>query len=221
MGWLVGAIIAGLFLIVSIAQANELAPSGDVFAVLGIIYGALMVFFSVKYSKYRKKRKAQRVEKAAQDYARRVVEDNLPTGYSEIMGVKHMDGLPWGEQAACSVYLYPDKYVFWRNKNTYTLAMDKITDVCIKTDVEIQKAYVSSVGGAVGGAMLFGTLGAMIGGRVKEKTDTTISQFLIFTYNKDGETKYISFEIPSHNKNASKFVEMYQAQASGHQNFQL
>lgn len=221
MGWLVGAIIAGLFLIVSIAQANELAPSGDVFAVLGIIYGALMVFFSVKYSKYRKKRKAQRVEKAAQDYARRVVEDNLPTGYSEIMGVKHMDGLPWGEQTACSVYLYPDKYVFWRNKNTYTLSMDKITDVCIKTDIEIQKAYVSSVGGAVGGAMLFGTLGAMIGGRVKEKTDTTISQFLIFTYNKDGETKYISFEIPSHNKNASKFVEMYQTQASGHQNFQL
>lgn len=221
MGWLVGAIIAGLFLIVSIAQANELAPSGDVFAVLGIIYGALMVFFSVKYSKYRKKRKAQRVEKAAQDYARRVVEDNLPTGYSEIMSVKHMDGLPWGEQAACSVYLYPDRYVFWRNKNTYTLSMDKITDVCIKTDIEIQKAYVSSVGGAVGGAVLFGTLGAMIGGRVKEKRDTTISKFLIFTYNKDGETKYISFEIPSFNKNASKFVEMYQAQASGHQNFQL
>lgn len=180
-----------------------------------------MVFFSVKYSKYRKKRKAQRVEKAAQDYARRVVEDNLPTGYSEIMSVKHMDGLPWGEQAACSVYLYPDRYVFWRNKNTYTLSMDKITDVCIKTDIEIQKAYVSSVGGAVGGAVLFGTLGAMIGGRVKEKRDTTISKFLIFTYNKDGETKYISFEIPSFNKNASKFVEMYQAQASGHQNFQL
>lgn len=180
-----------------------------------------MVFFSVKYSKYRKKKKAQRAEKAAQDYARRVVEENLPTGHSEVMAVKHMDGLPWGEQAECSIYLYPDKYVFWRNKNTYTLSMDKITDVCIKTDIEIQKAYVSSVGGAVGGAVLFGTLGAMIGGRVKEKTDTTISKFLIFTYNKDGETKYISFEIPSFNKNASKFVEMYQAQASGHQNFQL
>ena len=145
----------------------------------------------------------------------------MPTGYSYVMSAKHMDGLPWGEQADCNVYLYPDKYVFWRNKNTYTLSMDKITDVCIKTDVEIQKAYVSSVGGAIGGAALFGTLGAMIGGRVKKKTDTTISKFLIFTYNKDGETKYISFEIPFYNKKAPKYVKAYQVQASGHQNFQL
>lgn len=219
MGWLVGIISTCLLFVISLIGSETL--SNDLFAAIGTISIVLMVFFCIKYSKFRKRRKEQRAEKAAQDYARRVVEDNLPTGYSEIMGVKHMDGLPWGEQTACSVYLYPDKYVFWRNKNTYTLSMDKITDVCIKTDIEIQKAYVSSVGGAVGGAVLFGTLGAMIGGRVKEKRDTTISKFLIFTYNKDGETKYISFEIPSHNKNASKFVEMYQTQASGHQNFHL
>lgn len=219
MGWLVGIISTCLLFVISLIGSETL--SNDLFAAIGTISIVLMVFFCIKYSKFRKRRKEQRAEKAAQDYARRVVEDNLPTGYSEIMSVKHMDGLPWGEQAACSVYLYPDRYVFWRNKNTYTLSMDKITDVCIKTDIEIQKAYVSSVGGAVGGAVLFGTLGAMIGGRVKKKRDTTISKFLIFTYNKDGETKYISFEIPSNNKNASKFVEMYQAQASGHQNFQL
>lgn len=215
MGWLIVAIISG-FLSFTFFLSATMLPSEDALIIPGLFFGAVTLLFALIYVKYRKNKKAQ-----AQEYERRSTKDNLPSGYSEMIHAKHMTGLPWGEQADCSVYLYPDKYAFWRNKNTYTLAMDKITDVCIKTDIEIQKAYVSSVGGAVGGAVLFGTLGAMIGGRVKEKTDTTISKFLIFTYNKDGETKYISFEIPSFNKNASKFVEMYQAQASGHQNFQL
>lgn len=42
--------------------------------------------------------------------------------------------------------------------------------MCIKTDKEIQQQYVSSVGGAVGGAVLFGPLGAITGGRAKKKT---------------------------------------------------
>lgn len=210
MGWLVGAIFAGIFAVACmIATIQSSAPDRVAPLVISILFFCICILCL-----YQKKRKAQRAEKG-------VVEDNLPTGYSYVMSAKHMDGLPWGEQADCNVYLYPDKYVFWRNKNTYTLSMDKITDVCIKTDVEIQKAYVSSVGGAIGGAALFGKLGAMIGGRVKEKTDTTISKFLIFTYNKDGETKYISFEIPFYNKKAPKYVKAYQAQASGHQNFHL
>ncbi|MEH2944892.1 hypothetical protein VSQ32_19130 [Lachnospiraceae bacterium KK002] len=52
----------------------------------------------------------------------------------------------------------------------FELEKSKITDMCIKTDKEIQQQYVSSVGGAVGGAVLFGPLGAITGGRAKKKT---------------------------------------------------
>ena len=71
----------------------------------------------------------------------------------------------------------------------------KITDISVKTDVEIQKQYVSSAGGAIAGGMVFGPLGAIVGGRVKEKKTREFTYYLIFTYRSDAEISYISFEI--------------------------
>ncbi len=53
-----------------------------------------------------------------------------------------------------------DRYIFTSGTMNFELEKSKITDMCIKTDKEIQQQYVSSVGGAVGGAVLFGPLGA-------------------------------------------------------------
>jgi len=54
---------------------------------------------------------------------------------------------------------------------------------------------VSSVGCAVGGAVLFGPLGAMVGGRAKEKTSRVIEYYFIITYHgKTGDLEYLSFE---------------------------
>lgn len=63
-----------------------------------------------------------------------------------------------------------DRYIFTSGTMNFELEKSKITDMCIKTDKEIQQQYVSSVGGAVGGAVLFGPLGAITGGRAKKKT---------------------------------------------------
>ena len=52
---------------------------------------------------------------------------------------------------------------------TFKLLKEKITDVTMTNDIEIQKNNVSSIGGAVSGAILFGALGAIIGGRAKNK----------------------------------------------------
>ncbi len=45
--------------------------------------------------------------------------------------------------------------------NEFCLSKNKITDMCLKTDFEIERQYVSSAGGAVAGAIVFGALGAI------------------------------------------------------------
>ncbi|MEQ6357888.1 hypothetical protein ABNX05_25150 [Lysinibacillus sp. M3] len=121
---------------------------------------------------------------------------------------KHMAGLPIAEGAEMFVYRCKGKVVFERNQDTIELGIDKVKDILIKTDVEIQKSYVSSAGGAVGGYVLFGPLGAMIGGRTKEKKSTNIEKYLIFSYEKDGDTAYISMEV-TNEPNASLFNTNY------------
>ena len=77
----------------------------------------------------------------------------------------------------------------------YELSKDKVTDIAVKTDVEIQKQYVSSAGGALAGGMLFGPLGAIVAGRTKVKKNRAVTNYLIFTYLADEGISYISFEL--------------------------
>lgn len=107
--------------------------------------------------------------------------------------LKHVNGLPIAENQVCKVVSYPDKYEITASGVSFNLPKDRVTDICIKTDVEIQKQAVSSIGGAVAGAVLFGPLGAIIGGRAKDRKVKTTSKYLIFTYMKDEEVKYIGF----------------------------
>lgn len=116
-------------------------------------------------------------------------------GATKNISAKHMAGLPIPEGADCSIFLCEDKIIFERNEKSYTLPMTKITDITIKTDTEIQKSYVSSIGGAVAGGILFGPLGAIIGGRTKEKSSKKENQYLIFSYDKDNCIDYISFDV--------------------------
>ena len=106
----------------------------------------------------------------------------------------HTTGLPVAEKVVCSVYYLPDKLVIESGAANFSLPTDRITDISVITDVEIQKHYTSSIGGAVGGALLFGPLGAMIGGRSKTQTSKTLTYFLVFTYLKDDEIKYVTFD---------------------------
>lgn len=127
-------------------------------------------------------------------------------GASTVMVAQHVAGLPIAEGAECFIFLCNDKIVFERNETEYDLPSTKITDIVLKTDTEIQKSYVSSIGGAVTGGLLFGPLGAIVGGRVKEKTSKIESKYLIFTYVKDGETDYISFDVTK-SPDAYKFLD--------------
>lgn len=119
----------------------------------------------------------------------------MASGVINIASGNLMAGLPLAEGTLCDIYEYGDKVLFKASGSDFNLDKEKITDIDIKTDQEITSQYVSSIGGAVAGAFLFGTLGAMVGGRAKQKKTRKISQYLIFTYLKDGSVDYISFDV--------------------------
>lgn len=122
----------------------------------------------------------------------------------------HVNGLPVAEDMLCEVFSYPDRLEFKAGTTEITLSKEKITDMCIKTDTEIQNQTVSSIGGAIGGAMLFGTVGAMIGGRAKTKKVKTVTNYLIITYISDGELKYIGFDTKNNPPSATKLIKEFQ-----------
>lgn len=107
---------------------------------------------------------------------------------------KHVCGLPIAENAVCEINYLKDSIRITQAGNVFNLDLNKVTDISTTTDVEIQKHYVSSVGGAVGGAVMFGALGAMIGGRATEKESKIKTHYLVITYKNDDDINYISFE---------------------------
>ncbi len=137
----------------------------------GVLVGILLIlpglFLVMKKPKTQEEKEETRRIKA--EWKKRI--DHEKT----IVYCKHQIGLPLAEGANCEVWHDEDedKVVIASSGNAFNLAFSKVTDITIKTDEEIQKAYVSSIGGAVGGAVLFGTLGAMVGGRAKEKESKT------------------------------------------------
>ena len=148
-------------------------------------------------------REVKRRINAKQEKAGKVVE---PTS-SVWVTFRHINGLPIAEGANCSVYSYPDRYDFVSGTMRFSLAKSKVTDMCARTEREIYQQYVSSAGGAVGGALLFGPLGAIIGGRVKKKTDVKTCKYLIITYMTDGEVKYVGFDTTEHHSAPQKLIQ--------------
>lgn len=143
----------------------------------------IMVLIIMGIRKSRKKRKANK------DAIRQ-------SGILSYTVFHHVDGLPIPENIECEVKSYTDRIEFKAGTTKIKLARKKITDMCLKFDTEIQNQAVSSVGGAIAGGVMFGTLGAIIGGRVKNKKVATTTQYLIITYTgEQGELKYIGFDI--------------------------
>lgn len=123
-----------------------------------------------------------------------------------------VSGLPLVEESLCEVFSFPDRLDFKCGTTEITLSKSKITDMMVKTDTEIQNQIVSSAGGAISGALLFGAIGAIIGGRAKSKKVKNISNYLIITYrdNKEGDLKFIVFDTKNNPASAHKLVKEFQ-----------
>ena len=127
-----------------------------------------------------------------------------------IATVKHVVGLPVAENSFCTLKYIEDCIKIESGNSIFNLPLEKITDMTTTTDVDIQRQYVSSVGGAVGGLVLFGPLGAMVGGRAKKKEHTKITNYFIITYKDNDEIKYISFNSTGCFK-IYKFIERFRS----------
>lgn len=128
-----------------------------------------------------------------------------------IFSAAHQTGLPLAEGTICSVVYKKDYFKISGGGVDFKLSCEKITDVTMTTDVELQRSYVSSIGGAVGGAVLFGPLGAMIGGRTKKKDTKTITRYLVFTYIKDNEIQYVAFDVTGEYLKALSLIKQFQS----------
>lgn len=104
-----------------------------------------------------------------------------------------LSDLPQGSM--CKVFYNQGRIRFIVSGQEFTLEANKMIDVSVMTPTEIQKQYVSSVGGAVAGAILLGPIGAIIGGSASKKTIRKTSRYLVISYRSDGEIKYIVFDV--------------------------
>lgn len=164
-----------------------------IFLVIFILFCLFMIYYtSYKKSKYKNELSALKKEKEA----------------TLFVTLSHFYGLPIAQNVLIQLFSCPNEYEFLANGNTFKLNKNKVTDITITNDVEIQKNNVSSIGGAVGGAILFGPIGAMIGGRTKEKTSKIINSYLIFTFLDNNEINYIAFNCTG-NSHAYKFVKEF------------
>ncbi|WP_312340261.1 hypothetical protein [Anaerospora hongkongensis] len=174
---------------------------------IGMVMGGafLVIFLFLLFALFKKMTGMRNTVKATKQLHK---EKMNSIGAINCICAKHMTGLPVAEGTECFVYLCSNMIVFERNETSFNLLIEKIKDIVIKTDTEIQKSHVSSIGRAVVGGVLFGPLGAIVGGRSKEKTSSIESKYLIFTYDKSGEIDYISFDVTKI-PDAYKFLDFW------------
>lgn len=123
------------------------------------------------------------------------------------VSVPVVSGLSVAEGTLCQIYYCKDQICFGASGFNFILSLDKVQDISIKTDIDIQHQVVSSVGGAIAGAALLGVPGAIIGGRAKAKTTRDIKIYLVISFESDG-CRYISFDV-THTPNSRKIVEAF------------
>lgn len=201
--WILIGILGVLGVFLSLAMFGFALDSGTFFAYVRLLLAILAtILLFVQSNRVRKRRKKER---------QRARDDMLERQASLSVGLPHTMGLPIAENMDCQIYSTPTQYEIVASGNQFNIEKSKISDVSLKTDTEIQKQVTSSVGGAVGGAVLFGPLGAMIGGRAKAKDIRTTTTYLIFTFSSDGEVKFVAFDATEQPREAKRFVNEFQS----------
>ena len=166
----------------------------EVYVLLAIaVFAFIMAFVtSIPKKKAKKALKKRMSEVGAIDAAR----------------LEHVAGLPISEGKVCDCFLMPNAIMIEVNQSQYYIGSGQLTEVSVKKDVEIKEAYVSSAGGALAGGLMFGALGAAVGGRVKKKRDLKVKKFLVIGYvqNEDGKVNIACFK---YTRAANIFVKAF------------
>jgi len=121
------------------------------------------------------------------------------------IGCIHIDGIPFLGGKKVLLNLYPDKLIISdkNKKNSYKIRMENIVDIKVKTETEISEQERNVLARAVAGGLLFGGVGAIVGGMsgIPPKKIKMIHDFLIVDYlSKNGEQKSMMFLYRNANK---------------------
>lgn len=76
-------------------------------------------------------------------------------------------------------------------QKTFEINISKITKVQWYDEIAMEKIITQSAPGMIIGAIAFGTIGAMIGGRVKTKDKKVTTHFVLINYDSEGEKQII------------------------------
>lgn len=128
-------------------------------------------------------------------------------------------GISLPEKTRCTIVFYANVIQIFANGTEFDLPMQKVHDISIKTDIERHDYIASSVGGAVMGGLLFGPIGAAIGGRVKTQTTVKFKKYLIITYVTNKGASYIAFHVTGlYSSKAKELVKKFRpyTNQSGH-----
>ena len=154
-----------------------------------------------KQIEYFESKEARKLDKARQ----KAMKDS--TGQLTLIG--GLGNLPQG--SVCDVYYNQVRIKFLVSGQEFTLDVSKLLDVSVMTSTQIQQQYVSSIGGAVAGAVLLGPLGAIIGGSAKKKNLNSKTRYLVISYISNDETKYIVFDVTTNSVLGNQLEKKYKA----------
>ena len=119
-----------------------------------------------------------------------------------------VEGLPIPQSSDVSIKMTPGALTITGSGQEFEIDASKLTLVDLKSDVEMQQIIQQSAPGMIIGAVTFGVIGAMIGGRVKTKDKRTVNHFLLVSYQSD-ELKTIVIDATKDWYKAANIVDYF------------
>ncbi len=146
-------------------------------AIIFLAFVGLMLFIAYKGYK-----KSSATKKAKDSAAGRL-------GATLVGTLKHTSGLPIAKGVFVDVYYCPDKFVFKKNGQEFTVAREKIVSVDVVTGQNIKSQQMA--GAATGKYLFGGTTGAVIGSLAATTT------YLAVSYISDDKDKCVLLDTAS------------------------
>lgn len=190
-----------MFIVLLSSYEESVFPAAMFFAILSLACIVANIIVTTKM-----KIQANKNKKIARQHQNEYMQELKKQGFVLDVQARHISGLNTAENMLCNIEVWKDTYKFNMNNINFSLARNKVIDVAMKTETEIQQHYVSSVGGAVLGGALLGAAGAAYGGRVKKKEDVTTTYYVVFTFFGENETDIKNIIFQSDIGDATKLV---------------
>ena len=147
---------------------------------------AAIIFFAfvglMRFIAYKGYKKSSAIKKAKDNTAGRL-------GATLVGTLKHTSGLPIAKGVFIDVYYCPDKFVFKKDGQEFTIAREKITSVDVVTGQNIKSQQMT--GAATGKYLFGGTTGAVIGSLAATTT------YLAVSYTSDEKAKCVLLDTAS------------------------